>query len=124
MLPIERASMSSPMLSPAQLAEVKGQYEASFSLLHTPDDLANQAYFYKALGDSTRLKIIGLLLISELCLCQLVELTAVPTSTMTHHLQVLDRGGVIVTNRIGKFTIYTIRESKRAALIHSLAEQE
>ena len=110
----------SPMLSPERLAEVERQSQASFFLLGSSDDLAKRALFYKALGDSTRLKIIALLLISELCLCQLVELLQIPTSTMTHHLQVLDRGAIIVAKRSGKFTLYAIREEHRETLLQAL----
>lgn len=112
----------SPMLSPEKLAQVEEQFHQSFTLLNSPDDLAKQALFYKALGDSTRLKIIALLLTSELCLCQLVELTQIPTSTMTHHLQVLNRGGIITTNRVGKFTLYSIRAEHKDTLSQILGQ--
>lgn len=73
---------------------------------HDTSDLHRLALMYKALGDETRLKIIALLLIRDLCLCELVDGLDVPTSTMNHHLQVLVKGGVIQGRREGKFTIY------------------
>lgn len=117
---MESQQVLSPMLSPEKLAQVQKESRDSFPLLTSPEDLAKKALFYKALGDHTRLKIISLLLVSELCLCQLVELVEIPTSTMTHHLQVLDRGGVIATHRAGKFTLYAIHDHHREALLRAL----
>lgn len=110
----------SPMLPPDTLAHIQKDAQDAYPILHSPEALAKQALYFKALGDPTRLKIVGLLLLSDICLCQLVEVLDIPTSTMTHHLQVLDRGGLIETHRAGKFTQYAIRESYRASLASAL----
>lgn len=113
---MESRIILSPMLSPERLAEVDRQARTAFLIFGSTEDLAKEALFYKALGDPTRLRIIGLLLVSDICLCQLVELLGIPASTVTHHLQVLDRGGIIATKRDGKFSLYSIRAPHREML--------
>lgn len=55
--------------------ETKQIVEASkehLLLLNDEKELSEKADFFKALGDGTRLKIIGMLLVSDLCMCEIV----------------------------------------------------
>lgn len=70
--------------------------------------LEKKAEMFKSLGDATRLKIVGMLLISDLCMCEIVSGLQLPQSTISHHLKILERGGVIHSRRDGKFTVYTL----------------
>lgn len=67
-----------------------------------------KAAFFKALGDETRLRIIGMLNIQDLCLCEIVSGLDIPSSTISHHLQVLERGGVIHSRKEGKYTVFAL----------------
>ncbi|PXW93117.1 regulatory ArsR family protein [Streptohalobacillus salinus] len=77
------------------------------------NDQARKAWadFYKALADETRLKIITFLSQGPACLCELVDALSVANSTLTHHLQLLDRGGLIEKKKQGRFTIYQLNQS-------------
>ncbi len=44
---------------------------------------------FKALGDETRLRILGLLRYGELCVCDIVEVLELPQSTASRHLAYL-----------------------------------
>ncbi|PWI52497.1 ArsR/SmtB family transcription factor [Sulfoacidibacillus thermotolerans] len=98
------------------MAHLVQQAQETFALLQTPKAISDFALFYKSLGDETRLKIVALLLLRDLCLCELVDGLNVPTSTMNHHLQMLVKGGVIQGRREGKFTIYHLNEAVRPYL--------
>ncbi|WP_233096222.1 helix-turn-helix transcriptional regulator [Alicyclobacillus sp. SO9] len=61
-----------------------------------------------------------MLLVQNVCLCEIVEGLQIPTSTINHHLKILERGGVIKGRREGKFTVYSLDETKldRMPLVH------
>ncbi|QQE78220.1 helix-turn-helix transcriptional regulator [Alicyclobacillus sp. SO9] len=96
-----------------------------YPILQQNSDLEQLALFHKALGDETRLRIIGILLVQDACLCEIVEGLHTPTSTINHHLKILERGGVIHGRREGRFTVYGIDRSKlnRIPLLHHADNQ-
>ena len=97
--------------------ETKQIVEASkeeLLLLNDDTRVSEKADFFKALGDETRLKIIGMLLVSDLCMCEIVSGLEVPTSTVSHHLKVLERGAVIQSRKEGKFTIFSLNKEEVA----------
>ncbi|QSF42449.1 ArsR/SmtB family transcription factor [Paenibacillus tianjinensis] len=85
-------------------------------VLNNEEGLRNKALLLKALGDETRLRIIGILKVQDSCLCELVSGLVIPASTLTHHLQILERGGVIQSRKEKKFTIFSIVHDKNLDL--------
>jgi ArsR family transcriptional regulator len=53
----------------------------------------------KVLADPTRLRIVGLLVQRELCVCDLEQLLGVSQSMTSHHLGVLRRAGFLLQRR-------------------------
>jgi len=71
--------------------------------------------FSKAIADETRQKIMNLLCCKELCVSDLVdELGDVSQPTVSHHLQILKRAGLVQTRREGKQMYYTLVQEKVA----------
>jgi ArsR family transcriptional regulator, lead/cadmium/zinc/bismuth-responsive transcriptional repressor len=68
------------------------------------------ASFFKGLGDETRLRIISLLWFNDLCMCEIVSALESASSTISHHLKIMEKGGIIVSRREGKFTIYSLNK--------------
>ena len=103
-----------------EIEEVVRVAERTYPILTQDTELEELALFHKALGDKTRLKIVGMLLVQDVCLCEIVEGLQIPTSTINHHLKILERGGVIEGRREGKFTVYSLDETKldRIPLVH------
>ncbi|GEM01583.1 DNA-binding transcriptional regulator, ArsR family [Halolactibacillus halophilus] len=83
------------------------------------DTRANYADMFKAFGDETRLKLISFLTVAPACLCEMVDALGIANSTITHHLKLLERGGVVQKEKIGKFTVYQLTD---ATLVHHLLE--
>ncbi|OGX80278.1 ArsR family transcriptional regulator [Exiguobacterium sp. SH1S4] len=75
-------------------------------------ELERQAAFHKGLADPTRLKIVRLLGIAPMCLCELSSALEVPNSTLTHHLRLLERGEVIRSTRLGRNTVFQLTEKE------------
>jgi ArsR family transcriptional regulator len=75
-----------------------------------PDDvlLHNQVAFYKALAHPTRLWMVQQLESGSRCVCQFVEAIDADFSTISKHLSVLKKAGIVVDRREGKQIFYEI----------------
>jgi ArsR family transcriptional regulator len=63
---------------------------------------------FKALGDATRLRILGLLLTGEVCVCDIHESLRIPQSKTSRHLAYLRRAGLVATRRNGLWIHYRL----------------
>ena len=61
---------------------------------------------FKALADATRLRILGLLLAGEVCVCDIHESLKIPQSKASRHLAYLRRAGLVETRRDGLWVNY------------------
>jgi ArsR family transcriptional regulator len=61
---------------------------------------------FKALADATRLRILGLLLAGEVCVCDIHQSLKVPQSKASRHLAYLRRAGLVETRRDGLWIHY------------------
>ena len=83
---------------------------------------ADLAPVCRALGDATRLQIAALLARAEgyLCACEIEAHFALAQPTISHHLQVLRKAGLVETERRGTWIHYRLR-SEAAQAMRSLA---
>jgi ArsR family transcriptional regulator len=65
---------------------------------------------FKALGDATRLRILGLLLAGEVCVCDIHESLKIPQPKASRHLAYLRRAGLVSTRRDGLWIHYRMAE--------------
>ena len=63
---------------------------------------------FKALADQTRLRILGLLLTGEVCVCHIHESLKIPQSKASRHLAYLRRSGLVETRRDGLWIHYRL----------------
>jgi ArsR family transcriptional regulator len=61
---------------------------------------------FKALADETRLRILGLLLTGEVCVCNIHESLKIPQPKASRHLAYLRRSGLVETRRDGLWIHY------------------
>ena len=65
---------------------------------------------FQALGDGTRLRILGLLLSGEVCVCTLHESLGEPQPKVSRHLAYLRRTGLVSTRREGLWIHYRLAD--------------
>jgi ArsR family transcriptional regulator, arsenate/arsenite/antimonite-responsive transcriptional repressor len=63
---------------------------------------------FKALADATRLRILGLLLTGEVCVCDIHESLKIPQPKASRHLAYLRRSGLVETRRDGLWVHYRL----------------
>lgn len=86
---------------------------------------------FKALADETRLRILGLLLTGEVCVCHIHESLRIPQPKASRHLAYLRRAGLVETRRDGLWIHYRLAAPRnpvagtvRQAVIHALGHLE
>ena len=70
--------------------------------------LSEMETLFKALADETRLRILGLLLTGEVCVCDIHESLKIPQSKASRHLAYLRRTGLVETRRSGLWIHYRL----------------
>ena len=70
--------------------------------------LVEMESLFKALADATRLRILGLLLAGEVCVCDIHESLKIPQSKASRHLAYLRRSGLVETRREGLWVHYRL----------------
>lgn len=65
---------------------------------------------FKGFADPTRLRLLNLLAAGELCVCDLVDLVALPQPTVSRHLAYLRRSGLVAMSRQWKFVHYRLAD--------------
>ena len=71
---------------------------------------------FQALGDATRLRILGLLLAGEICVCDIHETLRISQPKASRHLAYLRRSGLVATRRQGLWVYYRLAETSDAIL--------
>jgi len=64
---------------------------------------------FRALGDGTRLHILGLLSVRDACVCELVELLPVSQPAVSQHLRKLKQVGFVREYRQKSWVFYALR---------------
>ena len=62
----------------------------------------------KALADPSRLRIVAALQGRELCLCQIVELVGLATSTVSRHMSILEQARLVDARKDGRWTYFRL----------------
>ena len=65
---------------------------------------------FKALGDSNRFRIVMMLRMRPLCVCEILSVIPVSGGTMSGHLKILQHAGLISSRKDGKWIEYFIAE--------------
>ena len=78
-----------------------------------PNDelLIDLADFFKIFGDSTRIRILSALFVTEMCVCDLSEVLKVSQSAMSHQLKTLRQAGLVKFRKEGKSAFYSLKDN-------------
>jgi ArsR family transcriptional regulator, arsenate/arsenite/antimonite-responsive transcriptional repressor len=93
--------------------------------------LSEMEIFFKALADATRLRILGLLMTGEVCVCHIHESLKISQPKASRHLAYLRRAGLVATRRDGLWIHYRLADLSdpvlktiAAAVRHGLMHME
>lgn len=81
------------------------------------EDVANakdakiRGRFFKALGDESRQRIIALLAVREMCVCELMSALKMTQPTTSHHLKILEDAEIVKSRKDGKWVFYSLADA-------------
>ncbi|MFO7906700.1 MAG: ArsR/SmtB family transcription factor [Planctomycetota bacterium] len=76
----------------------------------------------KALADETRVRVLMTLQRGELCVCQIVELAGLATSTVSKHMSILKQARLVESRKVGRWMYYRLADdSAPPAVQHAIA---
>ena len=70
--------------------------------------MRDTAGIFKALSDETRLRVMKLLGVRELCVCELMQVLNMSQPRISRHLGVLKNAGLVNDHREGKWVFYSL----------------
>ncbi|WP_099192747.1 ArsR/SmtB family transcription factor [Tepidibacter mesophilus] len=70
--------------------------------------LYDVAELFKVFGDTTRIKIIYALFMSEMCVCDIATLLGMTQSAISHQLRVLKNARLVKFRKEGKVAYYSL----------------
>lgn len=79
-----------------------------------------QSRLFKALADKTRLKILTLLDIREMCVCEIMVALNLTQPTASHHLGILESVELVKNRREGKWIFYSPKNKRIMKLLKEL----
>lgn len=86
---------------------------------HMPDEdaLYDLAELFKVFGDSTRIRILSVLLGGEMCVCDLAEVLAMNQSAISHQLKILKQAKLVKNRRDGKQVYYSLSDDHVSTIL-------
>lgn len=74
------------------------------------EKLYDLADLFKALGDSTRVRILSALFQAEMCVCDIAALLGMSQSAISHQLRVLKQARLVKYRKDGKVVYYSLED--------------
>ena len=82
------------------------------------DELYELADLFKVFGDSTRIRILCILLCGEMCVCDLAQTLDMTQSAISHQLRVLKQMKLVTNRREGKTVFYALADGHIRTIIN------
>ncbi len=87
---------------------------------HMPsaEKLQELADFFKVFGDSTRIRILCILVRKEMCVCDLAQTLDMTQSAISHQLRILKQMKLATNRREGKTVFYSLADGHIKTIIN------
>lgn len=100
------------MMNDEMMAKIEEQ-------LPPDEELQELADFFKVFGDATRLKIMNVLLVSEMCVQDISAGIGMSESAVSHQLRVLKQMDLVKNRRSGKTIYYSLADSHIMTILNT-----
>lgn len=90
------------------------------SLLPGEDDAADIAALFSYLSDSTRVRLLSMLAVSEMCVCEMADVLGMSQPAISHHLRVLRQCDVVGFRKQGQRALYSLNDNETGRTIRRL----
>ncbi|MEM1564097.1 MAG: metalloregulator ArsR/SmtB family transcription factor [Candidatus Bathyarchaeia archaeon] len=84
------------------------------------DEAERQCKVFKALADTSRLRILKLLEVREMCVCEIMIALGLTQPTASHHLGILESAGLIKGRKEGKWVFYRVAKPELKQILQKI----
>lgn len=74
-------------------------------------DYEKMSVMMKAMADPNRMKIIDILSCGRQCACEVLEHFDFTQPTLSHHMKMLEKAGIVTVSKEGQWHFYTLRDA-------------
>ena len=92
--------------------------------VYSRQELARAANFFKALSDPVRLKMVGMLLERELCACELKVALNLSQPTISYHINMLERAGILEREKTGRWILLRLKNGKVKEILTKVLKEK
>ena len=82
------------------------------------EDLYDLADFFKVFADTTRIKILYVLLKEEMCVCDIAQTLEMTQSAISHQLRILKQMDLVKNRRDGKTIYYSLADAHIVSILN------
>jgi len=105
-------------MEPCQIRHINRENVAKArEVIPESEEIQGLAEMFKALGDSTRLRIVTALVAVELCVCDLSAVCGLSESAVSHQLRILRNLRIVKYRREGKIVYYRLDDDHVESLV-------
>lgn len=79
-------------------------------------DVKEASEIFKALSDPNRLVALNMINGSEICACEILEVLNITQPTLSHHMKILHKVGLVNIRQDGKWSYYSINSASMEKL--------
>ena len=104
-----------------QTEHIDAQHE-QYIVKSIPDENAavDAAELFQQLSDSTRVRLLSMLALEEMCVCEMADILHMSQPAVSHHLRMLRQCGVVRFKRTGKRAVYSLSDTSKGHMIRHL----
>jgi DNA-binding transcriptional ArsR family regulator len=97
------------------LADYKDELKQLAAQVAEPKEARRRSRVFKAISDPKRLRILKLLEVRDMCVCELMIALGMSQPNLSHHLKILEAEGFVEKRKEGKWTFISSRYNERLA---------
>ena len=99
----------------------KNQVEISKQLL-SMEDAEKMAVLFKIFADNTRIRIIQIISLGEICVHEIAHNLGLSQSAVSHQLRQLRQYNLVATRRLGKHMYYSLKDEHIFSIFENVLE--
>ena len=84
------------------------------------DEAVDAAAIFAHLSDTTRVRLLSMLAVSDMCVCEMADLLGMSQPAVSHHLRILRQFDVIRFRKWGQRTVYYLSDNEIGDMVKRL----
>ncbi len=84
------------------------------------EEAIDSAEIFSQLGNSTRLRLLCVLAVGDICVCELADILGISQPAVSHHLRLLRQSGIVRYTKQGKEVLYRFSDAPEGKLARKI----